>query len=191
MMGHLFLIVGPSGAGKDSLLDLAKVHFAMNPNIIFPQRYITRSGDAGGEDHIEVDEEEFEQLKQTGQFAFSWGAHDLKYAIPLSINTALEKGCNVVVNVSRGVIEYVRENYDHVSVISIVVNQDELSRRLTQRGRENTFEIINRLDRAKKFSVHGNDVIEIDNSGDIEVATEMLIKTIDPMKKAKDRLQAS
>jgi len=178
MTGHLFLVVGPSGAGKDTLLDAARAHFTGNPNVIFPRRYITRPCDAGGEDHIATSEDEFNTLKKQGLFAFHWGAHDLHYGIPLQINGALESGINVVVNVSRGAIEFVRENYDNVSVISIVVDQAILAERLKARGRENENDISRRLDRAKSFSVSGNDVITIDNSGLMHPAVKQFISVV-------------
>lgn len=164
MSGYLYLVVGPSGAGKDSLLDAARTHFKADRHLQFPRRYITRGIDAGGEDHIALSEDEFEQLKREGAFAFYWGAHDLKYGIPSEIDGYLELGCNVIVNVSRGVIEFVRERYDNVKIISVVVDIDVLEKRLRARGRESDVDIQRRLDRAKAFRVQGSDVIEINNS---------------------------
>ncbi|MDV7340332.1 phosphonate metabolism protein/1,5-bisphosphokinase (PRPP-forming) PhnN [Terasakiella sp. A23] len=178
MTGRLFLVVGPSGAGKDTLLDAAKEHFAGSEDVYFPQRYITRNENAGGEDHIAVDEYKFELLRLQAQFAFYWGAHDLKYGVPHTIDDYLNRGTNVVVNVSRGVIEFVREHYDDVTVISIKVSPDELELRLRARGRENDDDIAQRLERARAFNVVGPYVVEIDNSANLEQSVKAFIATI-------------
>ncbi len=51
MMAPLIYIyvMGPSGAGKDSVLDRARALLSVNATIAFAHRYITRPSDIGGE----------------------------------------------------------------------------------------------------------------------------------------------
>ena len=56
--GNLFYVVGPSGVGKDTLINFAKKRLK-NSNVIFAQRYITRDQNAGGENHIAISKKEF------------------------------------------------------------------------------------------------------------------------------------
>ncbi len=171
-------MVGPSGSGKDTLLNVAREHFSGSSEVYFPKRFITRDRDAGGEDHIAVNDYRFELLRLQGHFAFYWEAHNLKYGIPEEITDCLKAGTNVVVNISRSVIDQVRQSFDNVTVISIVVSSEELEKRLHARGRESAEDIAQRLERARSFKVTGPDVVEIDNSGSVKQSCRTFIETI-------------
>ena len=80
--GTMIVVVGPSGAGKDTLIDYARDRLSHNSDISFVRRVITRPATAGGEDHLAVTEAEFELMRQQQAFAVSWGAHGLFYGIP-------------------------------------------------------------------------------------------------------------
>lgn len=57
MAGKLIWLVGASGSGKDSLL--AALRQREHPQLLVAHRYITRSPNAGGENHIALSEREF------------------------------------------------------------------------------------------------------------------------------------
>ena len=57
--GVLVLVVGPSGAGKDTLMDAARAGLAADPRYRFARRLITRPAMAGAEDHDSCDEAGF------------------------------------------------------------------------------------------------------------------------------------
>ena len=163
--GHLCLVVGPSGVGKDSLLDAARKHFFADLRTIFPVRTITRPAQAGGENHTAVDETTFQTLAATGKFALHWEAHGLYYGIPKSIDQDIVNGRTVVVNVSRAILDDARARYENLTIFSIITRTDILADRLRKRGRESEQDIRRRLERAEKMKPQGDDVVEIDNSG--------------------------
>lgn len=165
--GYLVLVVGPSGAGKDSLLDGARAALEGDPRFVFARREITRPADAGGEDHVAISRPDFERRRDGGGYALSWDAHGLGYGIPSSVENDLAAGRVVVVNVSRGVLDEARGKYPHVAIVSITVSPEILAARLRARGRETEAQIEGRLARAAAFSVTGPDVIDIRNDGDL------------------------
>ena len=173
--GTLWLIVGPSGVGKDSLIDGVRAALADNDGFAFPRREITRPADAGGEDHIAVTVAEFEARRAAGAYALSWEANGLGYGVPLSIDEALTVGRDVVVNGSRGALNDARARYPDPRVVEITVPADILRARLVARGRESAGEIEARLLRAAALSASGGDIIRFSNDRPLCESIEALI----------------
>ncbi len=136
----LVLVVGPSGAGKDTLLHMAKQVLAQDPRFHFVRRVITRPEDAGGEGHEAVTDAEFARR----DFALQWQAHGLRYGIPAQ---AIDPGRVVVANVSRTVIREAVERFA-ARAIEITAPPDVLAARLGARGREGATDVAMRLARS-------------------------------------------
>lgn len=175
--GTLVLVVGPSGAGKDSLIDYARQRLLDVPYMVFPRRTVTRS-ESDFEDNLTLSEAEFDEAAAAGAFALSWRAHGLAYGIPRAIEADLAGGASVVVNVSRMAIEPARTKYRPLRVVVVTARRDVLFERLNARGRESSEEIARRLDRADLVSVTGDDVTVIDNSGPLEAAGEAFVSLL-------------
>jgi ribose 1,5-bisphosphokinase len=138
----LVLVVGPSGAGKDTLLDAARETMAGDPRFRFVRRVITRPADAGDEAHEAVTEAAF----AARTFALAWQAHGLRYGIPADIAADLGAGRVVVANVSRGVITEAAARFP-VRVIEVNAPPEVLAARLATRGREDVADVAARLAR--------------------------------------------
>lgn len=173
--GLLVLIVGPSGAGKDSLIAYCRERLEGDPNISFPRRAVTRPPGDPTEDHIALSEPDFDRAARRGAFALHWGAHGLFYGVPATIEDDLHAGRTVIVNVSRAAIPEARERFRPLLVVSVTVPPEILAARIAGRGREDAEAAEKRIARAAAITVEGPDVVEIDNSGPLEVAGDKLL----------------
>lgn len=163
--GAFVPVVGPSGAGKDTLLQCAAATLHLDPLCHFPRRLVTRQSVKAQEDHDTLSEAEFAELQGTGRFALSWRAHGLGYAIPLSADEAIAKGGIVFSNISRSALSEVLGKYQRVVIVSITAPPQILAHRLAARGRETRAEIEKRLARAQYTLPGGSRIVEIDNIG--------------------------
>jgi ribose 1,5-bisphosphokinase len=146
--GMLILVVGPSGAGKDSLLRAAMAHFAGDARFSFPRRVVTRQAQAETEDHDSLSTDEFEIEKQHGAFALHWQAHGLSYGVPASILDVLAAGRNVVANVSRSIIPDAMARFEKLAMVEVTAPPEVLLERLQARGRVADGDLAKRVERA-------------------------------------------
>lgn len=141
-MTRLVAVVGPSGAGKDTLMAMA---CAVRPGIRAARRVVTRPADAGGEEFDAVTEAEFAHRLRRGDFALHWRAHGLGYAIPAR---ALAGPGTVLFNASRAVLAEAQARMPGLSVVLVTAPAPVLAARLAGRGRETVPDQARRLDRA-------------------------------------------
>jgi ribose 1,5-bisphosphokinase len=144
--GKLVLVVGPSGAGKDTLLGLVRAACADDGNIVFPRRVVTREA-SSSEDNEQMSPDAFQHALEQGKFAMNWEAHGHCYALPRAIDDDVRAGRTVVVNVSRTVVGEMRRGYADVAVVSITAPSDVLAARLAMRARSSDGKIEQRLAR--------------------------------------------
>jgi ribose 1,5-bisphosphokinase len=164
-LGRLFAVVGPSGAGKDTLLAAAA---AARSGLVVARRVITRPEAAGGEPFEGVDAAAFAARAARGEFALTWAAHGLDYGIPATIDADLAAGRDVAFNGSRAVLAEAAARYPGLGVIHVTAPVPVLAARLAARGRESEGDIAARLARAGFALPPGLDVRVVDNGGTVE-----------------------
>ena len=154
--GRLIVVVGPSGAGKDTLIDEARACLAEDADqtIDFDvvRRVITRPVEAGGEAHQAADMAEFAQMREDGRFCVAWEAHGLAYGIPRETCRAVAEGGIRLVNGSRHALAHFRAVFPHMETVLITASPAVLAERLAARGRETVAEIRARLARRVESS---------------------------------------
>jgi ribose 1,5-bisphosphokinase len=179
-MAELYYVIGPSGAGKDSLLNYARQHIVSNTAVAFAHRYITRPADAGGENHISLSQEEFNCRAQMGCFAMQWYSHNNWYGIGIEINQWLEIGLKVVVNGSRAYLADALQKYPRLTPVIISASPEILRQRLLARGRESIEAIEQRVMQAADLDrkIDHPRMVRINNEGALMDAGDCLIELI-------------
>ena len=173
--GRLLLVIGSSGAGKDTLLGLAKAACIDDMNIVFPRRVVTREA-SSSEDNESLSPDAFQRALQQGAFAMHWEAHGHCYALPKAIDDDIRAGRTVIVNVSRMVVEAIRRSYADVVVVSITAPPQILAERLATRARSSDGQIEARLRRIVEDAARPD--VTISNVSSAEYHARQLVRII-------------
>ena len=177
--GLFIAVVGPSGAGKDTLLKHAAEALKDRGDVVFARRVITRTCDGQTEDHDTLNPEAFEAARASGAFCVDWGAHGLFYGLPSTLLEAAEAGKAIIANVSRDVLDECLTVFGKLAIIEVTVDEPVLGQRIAARGRESATEALARTKRSRTVAVPpGADHVRIDNSGSIETANTAFVAAL-------------
>ncbi len=174
----LFLIVGNSGSGKDSIIEnIQKIWPYDKVSLRVAKRYITRLPNKSETNNF-VEPETFFKLKQEGKFFLTWSSYGLNYGIENEILSWLSQGTNALANVSRTVITQAREKCSSIKVIFISVPLKTTIARLKKRHREciNGDEFNMRTLRAMENQNCSDADFIIENSGPLDQSVKTLLK---------------
>lgn len=169
-VGAFVAVVGPSGAGKDTLISLAARHFAGDERFHFARRFVTRKADPDAEDHAELDEAEFERRRDEQGFALAWRAHGLGYGLDSGLLARIANGQTVVANISRRQIADAAAVFPRLALAHVTVPRPLLVERIVRRGREDRAGALARVAREAPLELPPTlwRVAEIDNSGPVD-----------------------
>ncbi|HMO07919.1 MAG TPA: phosphonate metabolism protein/1,5-bisphosphokinase (PRPP-forming) PhnN [Paracoccaceae bacterium] len=177
MPGRVFAVVGPSGAGKDTLIAAAR---SARPDLHVVRRVITRPEEAGGEPFEGVTPRVFAARAAAGDFCLIWAAHGLSYGIPASARDALAQGRDVVFNGSRAMLAEARGMFPGLTAILVTAPAAVRAARLAARGRETASEIAGRLARGRYDVPPGIPVRRVENGGRLEEAVAAFLAALAP-----------
>ncbi|MEM8624738.1 MAG: phosphonate metabolism protein/1,5-bisphosphokinase (PRPP-forming) PhnN [Pseudomonadota bacterium] len=158
--GTFIAVVGPSGAGKDTLMNAA---LAQRPDLTAARRIIAPPRPQLGEAFEAVSDAAFDGLRDEGAFLLHWKAHGHRYAIHRRVEEALDAGRHVVANCSRSVINEARSRFDPFLVLHVTAPVEIRAARLAGRGRESAEDIRERLENTPTQEPSGADVCIIEN----------------------------
>ena len=176
--GVLFLIVGNSGSGKDSIISGVINKYPSNLKQLYaPKRYITRPP-SKFEENISITPERFREMEMNGKFALKWNIYELNYGIPIEIENSLKNGHHVIINVSRTIVKQARDKYKNIRVIFISVPFEITLQRIKDRKRESDDLLKERIERARNNQKLPEADYVVDNSGDLDDAINELLDYI-------------
>lgn len=178
--GALLLVVGPSGAGKDTLLGAAQAMLGNDDRVVFARRAVTRAASAF-ENNEPVSRDEFDRAVAAGKYALWWRAHEHGYGISRAIDDEIRRSRVVVVNASRTIIGTVRDRYLRPSVVLITAPADVLAARLAARERSSDGDLDKRLQRSE-LALDGGADLTISNVGTVEEGARRLAAFMTALK---------
>lgn len=169
--GRLVVVVGPSGAGKDSVLRGLRAALGADAPV-FAQRVITRAPDAN-ESHEAVTLADFAGLRAQGLLATWWQAHELHYGVRWREFDALAGGRWVVLNGSRAHLPTLRKQAPRLRIAEVSAPTHVLAERLASRAREDRAALRRRLGRATALSADAD--LMLVNDGALHRTVDRLV----------------
>ena len=151
MSGAWIFVCGPSGVGKDSVIDAAQQTLGDRQDIVFARRLVTRPAD-GAPNHDPVSEPVFVSLLSRSALCWHWQAHGFHYGIDQHYAEAVRAGRRVVVNGSRAHVGALVPS-PGVRLVLITADPVDVEIRLKTRARDATQAVSARLARASQCLV--------------------------------------
>jgi ribose 1,5-bisphosphokinase len=182
----LVYVMGPSGAGKDSVLHRARTLLAPDIAVVFAHRYITRPVETGGENHVALSAAEFALRRIHGLFAFHWQAHGNDYGIGREIHAWRKSNLTVVVSGSREHFQRAGGVDDDTCPVLITASSETLAERLAARGREDKAAVLARLDRSAAYDVNDPRLVTISNDGPLDLAAQAFVNLLATLQYSPD-----
>lgn len=149
--GILFVLSGPSGVGKGTILDrLFETYNGINYSVSMTTRE-PRQGEVEGEDYFFVSEEEFKEIMERDGFLETARVHGNYYGTPRSyVEETLAKGEDIILEIDIQGANQVRDIFPEAVFIFLKPpSLEALSKRLDKRGSETQKSREIRLENAK------------------------------------------
>lgn len=177
MRGSFIYVVGPSGAGKDSLISGARQRLSPE-SFVFARRTITRRAGLPGEEHDSCTPEEFARREAAGEFLITWHAHSLQYGLPSRLLDELAAGRSVIANGSRNMIATLAARVPSLLVVEVTAPAHILHERLHGRGREAADDVAKRMQRKVTPYPDGVQVVRVVNDQSLEIGITRFMDTL-------------
>ncbi len=173
--GTLYMIVGPSGSGKQALIDAvleARPDLRRAPLIVSAQRS-SNSCVIGS-----VSPDRFLHLMRRDTFALQWDSDGFRYGLTHDAAKQLRDGESLILSCDSSVIDKGKELYPDVQVIYITARMDVLRRRLASMAYGSDIEIDMHLAQCERFRPRKPDMVTVDTTESIAAGARALMEAI-------------
>ncbi len=178
--GVLVLFSGPSGVGKDTVLDIVlNKDKNLQKSISLTTREI-RENEVDGKDYYFISSEKFEDMISKGQVLEYAKYGSNFYGTPKApIDEWLGEGKTVILKIEVQGASKIKELYpDSVSIFVLPPSMEELENRLRSRGTESEDDIKKRLDIARGEVERSKDYDFIVINDDLDIASDKVIAIV-------------
>ncbi|MBS1724077.1 MAG: guanylate kinase [Armatimonadetes bacterium] len=147
MSGTLVILSGPSGVGKDTVIDAWQVVNPLVERVVAVTTRPPRDGEVDGKAYHFVSPEVFERMAAEGKFLEHKLVHGNWYATPASdVNRLLSEGKTAILKIDvQGAIVVMGVRPDATTVFLLPPSNAVLEQRIRQRGTEDEAAIQARL----------------------------------------------
>lgn len=187
--GRVYIISGPSGSGKDSVM---KKVFEKQPDIAFSISSITRDmrpGEVEGEKYNFISRERFEQMLQNDELLEHNVFVGNYYGTPKTpVINCVENGQDILIEVDvNGAVQIREKMPEAVSIFIMPPSLEVLKKRLTGRGTDSVEVIEKRLNEALREIASAKDYDYIVVNDDLETAANDFVSIMSVDKFRTDR----
>ena len=179
MSGHLFIITAASGAGKTSLV---KAVLGLDNQVKLAVSYTTRqprANEVDGIDYFFVDDMQFNQRFNNGDFLEYAEVHGAKYATSQTqVQQALKSGFDIILEIDWQGAEQIRRIMPKATSIFVLPPSiNALEERLNTRGQDSSEVIARRISAARDEMSHvfEFDYVTINDSFEVALGDIMTI----------------
>jgi guanylate kinase len=180
--GHLFVLSGPSGAGKGTIL---KEALTQRPDVVYSISLTTRPPRPGEEEGVHyhfVSDEEFHSRRERGEFlewANLYGKH-LSGTLRAPVDEALRSGRDVLLELDvQGAAQVKRDRPEAILIFVEPPSFEELVERLESRGTEDAAAKLRRVETAYEEVKSKSDYDHVIVNDEVGAAVGALVRILD------------